>query len=410
MKYSTLQEIHRVTIPDFTMSVLNMENCDLHNKVILLRVDFNVPIQNGEIQDNTRIIRVLDTIEYLVNADAKIVIISHFGRPKGRDNNLSLRKIAKALSQLLNKEVKFIDDCIGEKVQKAVNVMASGDVILLENLRFYQEEEQNDSNFAKQLSSIADLYVNDAFSCSHRVHASISRITEFLPSCIGFSMQNELKYLEKSISFEAKPITAIIGGSKMSTKIKILERLAEKVDFLILGGAISNNFLLLNQLNIGKSLFQTGVNELLYRVIEIANKNNCKIVVPKDVLVAIDSDYSTGIIRKTGEILDNDIILDIGPQTLEIIVSVIAKSKTLLWNGPIGMFEYPAFASGTKELMGIVSSLTKSGSLTSVIGGGDSSSAIHNSGFTDKDFTYVSTGGGAFLSWLSGDMKYYSQN
>ncbi|MBD0390985.1 phosphoglycerate kinase [Wolbachia endosymbiont of Pentalonia nigronervosa] len=386
------------------MSISSIKDCDLQDKVVLLRVDFNVPIKNGEIQDNMRILRALNTIEYLMNAGAKVVIISHFGRPEGRDENLSLKNIVKALSQLLNKGVNFVDDCIGEKVQKVVNTMAAGDVTLLENLRFYKEEEQNDLNFAQQLSSIADVYVNDAFSCSHRAHASIARITEFLPSYIGFSMQDELKYLEESISFQAKPITAIVGGAKISTKIKMLKRLAEKVDFLILGGAIANSFLSFNKVNIGKSLFQAGIDDLLHSIVEIANKNNCKIIVPKDVLVAINSDYSVGIAKKIESIADNDVILDIGPQTLETISGVIANSKTVLWNGPIGMFEYPAFATGTKELMNIISNFTKKGNLISVIGGGDSSSAINAAGFTDKDFTYVSTGGGAFLSWLSGDM------
>lgn len=386
------------------MSIPSIKDCDLQDKVVLLRVDFNVPIKNGEIQDNMRILRALNTIEYLMNTGAKVVIISHFGRPEGRDENLSLKNIVQTLSQLLNKEVNFVDDCIGEKVQKVVDTMAAGDIILLENLRFYKEEEQNDFSFAQQLSSIADVYVNDAFSCSHRIHASIARITEFLPSYIGFSMQDELKYLEESISFQAKPITAIVGGAKISTKIKMLKRLAEKVDFLILGGAIANSFLSFNKVNIGKSLFQTGIDDLLHSIIEIANKSNCKIIVPEDVLVAINSDYSVGIAKKIESISNDDVILDIGLQTLETISGVIANSKTVLWNGPIGMFEYSAFANGTKELMSIISNFTKKGNLISIIGGGDSSSAINAAGFTDKDFTYVSTGGGAFLSWLSGDM------
>ncbi|MDR2832047.1 MAG: phosphoglycerate kinase [Rickettsiales bacterium] len=385
------------------MNISSIENCDLHNKAVLLRVDFNVPVKNGEIRDVTRILRALPTIQHLVNASAKIIIMSHFGRPKARDNNLSLKSIVETLSQLLNKEVKFVDDCIGEKVQKAVNAMARGDIILLENLRFYKEEEQNDSNFAKQLASLADIYINDAFSCSHRAHASISRITEFLPSYAGFCLQDELKYLEQAVSFKAKPITAIVGGAKVSAKIKMLIKLAEKVDYLVLGGAIANNFLLFNKVNIGKSFFQNGVYNFLHDVVGTANKNNCKIIVPEDVLVAINSDYSISIPRKTESILDDDIILDIGSQTLSTIGSIIASSKTLLWNGPIGVFEHLAFANGTIEVMKVVSDLTHEGKLTSVIGGGDSLSAINAAGLTDKDFTYVSTGGGAFLSWLGGD-------
>ncbi|WP_341808476.1 phosphoglycerate kinase [Wolbachia endosymbiont (group E) of Neria commutata] len=385
------------------MSIPNIKNCDLHNKVVLLRVDFNVPIKNGKISDVTRILRSLPTIQHLINTNAKVVIMSHFGRPKIHDNNLSLKNIVETLSQLLNKEVRFVDDCIGEKVQQAVNGMVLGDIILLENLRFHKEEEKNDSNFAKQLASIADIYVNDAFSCSHRAHASISRITEFLPSYAGFCLQNELEYLEKAVSFKAKPITAIVGGAKISTKIKMLEKLAEKVDFLILGGAIANNFLLFNKVNIGKSFFQCGVNDSLHSIIEAANRNNCKIVVPEDVLVAVNSDNSTSILRKTESILDGDVILDIGPETFSTISNIIANSKTVLWNGPIGVFEHPAFANGTKGVMKVISDLTREGKLTSVIGGGDSLSAINSAGFADKDFTYVSTGGGTFLNWLSGD-------
>ncbi|MDD9331985.1 MAG: phosphoglycerate kinase [Wolbachia sp.] len=385
------------------MNIPSIKNCDLRNKTVLLRVDFNVPVRNGEIRDVTRILKALPTIQYLISANAKVVIISHFGHPKDRANDLSLKNIVRTLSELLNKEVKFVDDCIGEKVQKTVSAMVAEDVILLENLRFYKEEEQNDSNFAKQLALTADVYVNDAFSCSHRAHASISRITGFLPSYAGLSMQDELKYLEESISFQVKPITAIVGGAKISTKIKMLVKLARKVDFLILGGAIANNFLLFNKTNIGKSFFQCGVDDSLHEIIKTANKNNCKIIVPEDVLVVINSDYSTSITRKTESILDGDTILDIGPQTLKTVNSVITNSKTVLWNGPIGVFEHSAFACGTMTLMNIVSNLTRKGKLTSVIGGGDSLSAINTAGLTDKDFTYVSTGGGAFLSWLSDD-------
>lgn len=385
------------------MSITSIKDCDFHNKVVLLRVDLNVPIKNGEIRDITRIVRALPTIQYLTNGNAKVVIISHFGRPKGLDVNLSLKNVVKALSESLNKEVKFVDDCVGEKVQNAVNEMNAGDIILLENLRFYKQEEQNDSNFAKQLSQIADLYVNDAFSCSHRTHASIARITEFLPSYTGFCLQDELRYLESAVSFQAKPITAIVGGAKISTKIKLLIKLAKKVDYLILGGAIANNFLLFNGMNIGKSFSQNGIDNFLSQIIETASNNNCKIIVPEDVLVSVNFDYSTNVLRKADSILKDDVILDIGPQTLSKICDIIANSNTLLWNGPLGVFEHSAFANGTIEVMKTVSNLTHKGNLTSVIGGGDSLSAMNASGLTDKDFTYVSTGGGAFLSWLSGD-------
>ncbi|QKX01933.1 phosphoglycerate kinase [Wolbachia endosymbiont of Cruorifilaria tuberocauda] len=385
------------------MSLPSIENCNFQDKVVLLRVDFNVPIKNGEVHDTTRILRAIPTIQYLTNADAKIVIISHLGHPKTEDNNLSLRNIVGILSWLLKKEVKFIDSCIGQRVQREVRSMNGGDVVLLENLRFYKEEEKNDSNFAKQLASLADIYVNDAFSCSHRSHASVSCITKFLPSYAGFCLQNELKYLERVILFDTKPVTAIVGGDKVSTKTKMLLKLAERVDYLVISGAIANNFLLFNGINVGKSFFQSNVDNLLCSIINAANKNNCKIIIPSDVLVAINSDYSIGFLRKSESILDDDIILDIGPQTLSTISNVIARSKTLLWNGPIGAFEHSAFLKGTAEVMKIVSNLTYQKKLVSVIGGGDSLSAMNAVGFTDRDFTYVSTGGGAFLSWLSGN-------
>ncbi|QKX02100.1 phosphoglycerate kinase [Wolbachia endosymbiont of Dirofilaria (Dirofilaria) immitis] len=385
------------------MDIPSIESCNFQDKTVLLRVDFNVSTKNGKVYDITRILRTLPTIQYLINAGAKIIIISHFGHPKAKNSNLSLRNMVEVLSQLLKKEVKFIGNCIGQRVQRAISLMDRGDVILLENLRFYRGEERNDLNFAKQLASLADIYVNDAFSCSHRAHASILCITEFLPSYAGFCFQDELKHLERDVLFNAKPITVIIGGAKVSTKIKTLIKLAEKVDYLILGGAIANNFLLFNGVNVGKSFFQNNVSDLLCDIVDTANKNNCKIIVPGDVLVAINSDYSNCILRKTESILDDDIILDIGPQTLSTVSNIIASSKTLLWSGPIGVFEYSAFANGTIEVMRVVSNLTREGKLISIIGGGDSLSAINAAGLTDKNFTYVSTGGGAFLSWLSGD-------
>ncbi|QKX01234.1 phosphoglycerate kinase [Wolbachia endosymbiont of Dipetalonema caudispina] len=385
------------------MNILSIENCNFQDKVVLLRVDFNVPIKNGKIYDTTRILRALPTIQYLISAGAKIIIISHFGYPKAKENSCSLRNIVETLSQFLKKEVKFIDDCIGQRVQRAVSVMNRGDLILLENLRFYKGEEQNDSNFAKQLASLADIYVNDAFSCSHRAHASISSITKFLPSYAGFCLRDELKYLEQVILFNTRPITVIVGGAKILTKIKMIMRLVKRVNYLILGGAIVNNFLLCNGVNIGKSLFQDNISHLIYDIVKAASENNCRIIVPEDVLVAINSNYNISILREIESVLDHDVILDIGPRTLSIINSVIASSKTLLWNGPIGVFEHLAFANGTLEVIRIISSLTHKGKLISVIGGGDSLSAISAAGLTDKDFTYVSTGGGAFLSWLSGD-------
>ncbi|OEY86828.1 phosphoglycerate kinase [Wolbachia pipientis] len=374
------------------MGILSITNYNLRDKIALLRVDFNVPIINSVIKDSTRILRVIPTIRYLVESiNAKVVILSHLGRPKKRDSSLSLRVVVDLLSKILNKEVNFVPDCIGKHVHNIVDGMTSGDVVLLENLRFYPEEEYNDITFAKQLASIGDLYVNDAFSCSHRAHSSIVRITEFLPSYAGLSMVDELMCLEKFFSFKLRPVAAIVGGSKISTKLKLLTKLAEKVDYLIVGGAIANNFLLFNEINIGKSLFQEGVNHLLNNILPE------KIIMPTDII------NSTGIVKKVHEIMDDDVILDIGPQTIKKIANIIAHCKTVLWNGPIGVFEDITFANGTIELMNIISNFTKTRNLISIIGGGDSLSAIKVAGLATKDFTYVSTAGGAFLSWLSGD-------
>ncbi|UWI83360.1 phosphoglycerate kinase [Wolbachia endosymbiont of Howardula sp.] len=383
------------------MSIPNIEHCNLHSKTVLLRVDFNVPIEHDKICDITRILRVLPTIQYLKHQNTKIILLSHFGRPTMRNNNLSLRKIVDTVSSIFNRDVQFIDDCIGHKVLLKIQKMKNGDIILLENVRFYQEEESNSSDFARELSDLADIYINDAFSCSHRTHASIVGITRFLPSYGGFCLQNEIKFLQQAISYQDKPVTAIIGGSKILNKIKILKTLAQKVDYLILGGAIANNFLLFNKINIGKSFFQDGIDSILEECIVTSHNNNCRILLPEDILVARNSNYNVSILRNIQDVLDDDTILDVGIKTVHSIKTILRKSKMLIWNGPMGMFEHSAFANGTIALMKEISRLTYVGKLSSIIGGGDSISAMHSTMLTDKDFTYVSTGGGAFLNWFS---------
>lgn len=380
-----------------------IQNCNVSNKVVLLRVDFNVPITYGTIQDSTRILRAIPTINYLVNSNAKTVIISHLGRPKGRDDSLSLRQVIEPLSELLNRQVNFVDDCIGNKISATVGSMISRDVILLENLRFYFEEELNDTDFAKKLSSVADIYVNDAFSCSHRSHASITQVAKFLPAYAGFGLQDEVSHLEEIISCRYKPTVAIVGGAKISTKISLLLSLAQKVEFLILGGAIANNFLLAQNFNIGRSLHEKDARDITLEVIKVAAQNNCKIVLPKDVLVVKDVNYKLGLVRgDLSSILDNDIILDIGPKTLDEIRQILLGCKAVLWNGPLGAFEHSAFSNGTFQVAKEIANLTKESGIKSIIGGGDSLSAIHAAGIKMEDFTYVSTGGGAFLQYISG--------
>lgn len=381
-----------------------LQNYNVSGKIVLLRVDFNVPIINSTVQDLIRISRAIPTINHLIGSNAKIVIISHLGRPNGRDDSLSLQQVIKPLSSLLGRQVNFIDDCMGEKVNMAIESMMPGDVILLENLRFYPEEELNDVDFAKTLSSVADIYVNDAFSCSHRSHASIAQITKFLPAYAGFCLQDEVNHLEEIVFCKYKPTAAIVGGAKISTKISLLLSLAQKVEFLILGGAIANNFLLAQNFNIGKSLYEKGAENISLEVLKIAEQNNCKIILPRDVLVAKDVNYKLGLVRNDlSSILDNDIILDIGPKTLDEIKQILQDCKVILWNGPLGAFEYPTFSNGTFQVVREIASLTQTRGIKSIVGGGDSLSAIHSFGINIEDFTYVSTGGGAFLQYISGN-------
>ncbi|WP_339046564.1 phosphoglycerate kinase [Candidatus Mesenet endosymbiont of Agriotes lineatus] len=381
-----------------------IQDCDVSGKVVLLRVDFNVPIVDSTIQDLTRVLRVIPTVNHLVSSNAKTIIISHLGRPKGRDDSLSLQQVIEPLSKLLNRQVSFIDDCIGDKVNTAVKSMVPGDVVLLENLRFYSEEELNDIDFAKKLSSVADIYVNDAFSCSHRNHASITQVTKFLPAYAGFCLQDEVNHLEEIISCKYKPTVAIVGGAKIATKINLLLNLAQKVEFLILGGAIANNFLLAQSFDIGKSLYEKDAENISIEVIKMAAQNNCKIVLPKDVLVAKDANYKLGLVRgDLSSVLDDDVILDIGSKTLDEIRKILLSCEAVLWNGPLGAFEYPAFSNGTFQVAREIAGLTKTKKIKSIVGGGDSLSAIHAAKINIEDFTYVSTGGGAFLQYISGD-------
>ncbi|WP_339047643.1 phosphoglycerate kinase [Candidatus Mesenet endosymbiont of Phosphuga atrata] len=381
-----------------------IQDCNVSGKIVLLRVDFNLPIVGSTIQDLTRVLRVIPTINYLASSNAKTVIISHLGHPKDRDDSLSLQQVIEPLSELLNRQVSFVDDCIGDKVNTAIKLMMPGDVILLENLRFYPEEELNDVDFAKKLSSVADIYINDAFSCSHRNHASIAQVTKFLPAYAGFCLQDEVNHLEEIISCKYKPTVAIVGGAKISTKINLLLSLAKKVEFLILGGAIANNFLLIQSFNIGKSLYEKDAENISLEVIKVAAQNNCKIILPQDILVAKDVNYKLGLIRgDLSFILDNDVILDIGPKTLDEIRQILLSCEAVLWNGPLGAFEYPAFSNGTFQVAREIASLTKTKEIKSIVGGGDSLSAIHAAGINIEDFTYVSTGGGAFLQYISGN-------
>lgn len=372
---------------------------NLEKKRVFVRVDFNVPMQEGEITDDTRIRAAIPTIRFLMGCDAKVILAAHFGRPKGKVvPELRLDPVAQCLSDLLDQEVIKVDNCIGNEPRKAVDRMEWGDVLLLENTRFYKEEKENDPEFAKQLAELADVYVNDAFGAAHRAHASTTGIAEHLPSCAGFLMQKEIEALGKAVTDPDRPFTAIIGGAKVSDKIGVIENLLEKVDALIIGGGMANTFLRAQGYETGKSLVEEDKVELAKELIKKAEEKNVELVLPVDVKVASEfsADADVKIVSVSGIPADWQ-ALDIGPETIDIFAAVIRDSKTVVWNGPMGVFEMDQFAAGT---FGIAESLAES-DVISIIGGGDSAAAVTQAGFENK-MTHISTGGGASLELLEG--------
>nr|WP_230957225.1 phosphoglycerate kinase [Ehrlichia ruminantium] len=370
-------------------------------KTVLLRVDFNVPVDNGIVLDDTRIVRLTTTIKYLLSNNAKVVIISHYGRPQSYDKEFSLKFLVEYLNKIFAANVLFVDGVIGSYVEQTVQSAPLGSILLLENLRFYEEEEKNDLKFAKQLALLADVYVNDAFSCMHRKHASIDAIARLLPSFIGFNFQEELKYLSYVVSKSEKPVAVIVGGAKISTKIHMLKNLVQKVDFLVLGGAIANNFLLSQGFKIGNSLYEKLEKDPVPDIVSLSEKCDCKIIVPEDYLIAKNLSDNQVLVKDNNMLESDDIILDIGPHTIDLITSMIEKCRTILWNGPVGMFEKELFSKGTFSIAKSLAEFTKAGKLKSIVGGGDSICAIKLFGFSSEDFTYISTGGGALLHFLS---------
>ena len=377
------------------------ENLKLTNKKIILRVDLNVPIIGSKVTDKSRINKIIPIIKEFTNRKAKVILISHLGRPKGKiDENLSLKPIAPILENLLNSKVYFSNESYGSKVVEKSNKIKSGEVLLLENIRFHKEEETNDKSFAKELSRIGDIYVNEAFSCSHRAHASVCEITKHIDSYAGKLLTEEVNAINMLTNKAEKPVSCIIGGSKISTKIDILTNLAKKIQTIIIVGAMANNFIKYKGFNIGKSLFEKNQEDLLTDIIKKCEENNCNLVVPEDVIVA-KSYESKAKLKSLNEVDDTDLILDIGKNTVNKIYNIIDKSKTILWNGPAGCFEIEKFATGTNKIANKINENTKNKSLTSIAGGGDTVAAINKSGCTDG-FTYISTAGGAFLELLEG--------
>ena len=377
------------------------DELNLNQKKVLLRLDLNVPLSNGKITDENRIDKILPTINFLLKNEAKIIILSHVGRPKGKIiNELSLKPICESLKNKLNQDIRFISKNIKEV--KSADLFDKHDekIIVLENLRFYEEEEKNDEIFAKHLASLGDIYVNDAFSCSHRAHASIFEITKFIPSYAGLQLNLEIDALTKITSEIKKPITCIIGGSKISSKINIIKNLISKFNNIIIVGGMANNLLKYKGYEIGKSIQEDNCDQIIEEIFSLSRKENCKIVYPEDVTIGKDLNGSPEI-RELDNISKDELILDIGPKTIKTINKLIEESNTVLWNGPAGYFENPSFSVGSIEIAKKIVEKNKENQIYSVAGGGDTVALLNNLGAV-KDFNFVSTAGGAFLEYLEG--------
>lgn len=370
----------------------------IKGKTVFLRVDFNVPISGGRVSDTTKIEKLKTNINSLLNEKCKVILASHLGRPqkKGRDG-LSLKPVKKISEKILEHEINFLD--INNETKNNIK-NSKQKLIMLENLRFDSGEESNSKEYAKLLSSFADVYINEAFSCSHRSHASIDSITNFLDSYAGSTIIDEVEALEKVFLNSKKPVACLIGGSKISTKIDLIINLMPKMDFMIIGGAMANNFFKHEGFNIGKSLIEQNIETTIKSIYQESKRHECELILPIDVICSKKFDQA-GENKKLSEINDDDIILDIGIESTDKIDSILKKSKTVLWNGPFGLFEYDDFANGTNDISRSIAKYTKNNNLISVAGGGDTLAAIKKSNH-QNDFTYISTAGGAFLEWLEG--------
>ena len=379
-----------------------LDHVDVKGKRVLVRVDLNVPVDNGVVSDATRIERVAPALTELADKGAKVILLSHFGRPKGRDTKNSLKPVAAEVARVIKRPVKFADDCIGAVAEDAVAAMKQGDILCLENTRFHAGEEKNDKDFVAALAKLGDIWVNDAFSAAHRAHASTEGLGHVLPAYAGRSMQAELDALGKALEHPQRPVAAIVGGAKISTKLDLLGNLLSKVDALIIGGAMANTFLLAQGKAVGKSLVEADLTKTAQEILAKAKAADKQIVLPVDAVVAekfeANAPSRTVSVDAVGP---NEMILDIGPKSVEQVVSVLARCKTLVWNGPFGAFEMEPFDNGTDEVAEAAAELTKAGKLVTVAGGGDTVAALNAAGAADR-FTYVSTAGGAFLEWLDG--------
>jgi phosphoglycerate kinase len=385
------------------MAFRTLDDLDVKGKRVLVRADLNVPVQDGRVTDDTRIVRQAPTIKELSDKGAKVIILSHFDRPKGKVvPSMSLKVLVEPLENTLDMKVAFAEDCIGPKAQAAVAALKDGDVLLLENTRFHKGEEDNDAAMAKELAALGDIFVNDAFSAAHRAHASTEGVARLLPNAAGRSMQAELTHLERALGNPQRPLMAVVGGAKVSTKIELLQNLVKRVETLVIGGAMANTFLAAEGIKVGKSLYEPDHLETAREVIRMANDAGAVILLPKDLVVA--KEFKAGADNRTvpaGNIAEDEMALDVGPDSIKAFENRLLTTRTLVWNGPFGAFETAPFDKGTVAAAQKVASLTRAGQLLSVAGGGDTVAALAHAG-VENDFTYVSTAGGAFLEWLEG--------
>ena len=385
------------------MTWKTLDDMDLTGKTVLTRVDINVPMENGVVSDSTRIDRIVPTVQEIIKRGGKPVLLAHFGRPKGVVvPEMSLRHVVPALTQALGVPVSFAEDCIGLPAKKAVAALRAGEVLLLENTRFHEAETKNDRAFAASLAALGDIYCNDAFSAAHRAHGSTEGIAQLLPSCAGRLMQAELEALEAALSKPSRPVVAVVGGAKVSSKLELLGNLVEKVEFLIIGGGMANTFLAAKGLNVGTSLCEHDLAETAREIMIRAKNSGCKVVLPKDIVVAQEfKENAPHEILLVEDCPDVGMILDAGPESIKAIIDVFEHCSTLIWNGPLGAFEIAPFDTATNAAAAKAAELTRAGSLISVAGGGDTVAALNKSDAA-KDFSYISTAGGAFLEWMEG--------
>ncbi|KUJ82381.1 phosphoglycerate kinase [Ruegeria profundi] len=380
-----------------------LDDMDLNGKRVLTRVDINVPVADGVVTDDTRIQRIVPTVRDVLAAGGKPILLAHFGRPGGeRKMDLSLQQLVPALETAFGAAVRFAPDCVGAEAEQAADALPSGQVLLLENTRFHAAETKNDAELAAGMAKLGEVYCNDAFSAAHRAHSSTEAIARLLPSCAGRLMQAELEALEGALGDPKRPVTAVVGGAKVSTKLELLGNLINKVDFLVIGGGMANTFLVAKGLNVGKSLAETAMKDTAAEILAKAESAGCTIVLPSDVVVAAEfAANAAHEVLPANQCTDDGMILDAGPESVAAISDIFAKSRTLIWNGPLGAFEIVPFNAATDAAALKAAELTRAGNLVSVAGGGDTVAALNASGAA-ADFSYISTAGGAFLEWMEG--------